>query len=165
MMMEGSYRPKGWLGLIMGTRLYYAFHGKELEDDEALFETRMDALTREIGDRGKPGISEAVPPAPTPAKEWAPTPAPAPALAPAPTPAPAPRATPASAALVTAAKTSDRSFTPSMQTAPTMHMKDTTLTLPLMERLLEQIVERDEAARQDANTEKAEVDKLREEVC
>ena len=25
LMMEPNYKPKGWLGLIMGTRLYYNF--------------------------------------------------------------------------------------------------------------------------------------------
>ena len=28
-MMEARYKPKGWLGLIMGTRLYYSFHGAD----------------------------------------------------------------------------------------------------------------------------------------
>ena len=54
MMMQPNYKPKGWLGLIMGTRLYFPFHGKELEDD-TVFESRVTSLCREIGDRGKPG--------------------------------------------------------------------------------------------------------------
>jgi hypothetical protein len=65
-MMEPNYQPKGWLGLIMGSRLYYSFHGDEL-NDEAVFESHVDSLIREIGDRGKVGLSEAVPPA---AKSW-----------------------------------------------------------------------------------------------
>eukprot|EP01052_Picozoa_sp_SAG31_P008665 SAG31_NODE_441_length_15661_cov_17.905423_8_plen_230_part_00 len=36
----------------MGTRLYYKFHGDDLSDNLG-FETRMDSLTREIGDRAK----------------------------------------------------------------------------------------------------------------
>eukprot|EP01043_Picozoa_sp_COSAG02_P090285 COSAG02_NODE_27156_length_616_cov_0.690522_1_plen_69_part_10 len=36
----------------MGTRMYYKFYGKDLEDARAL-EARIDLLTREIGDRGK----------------------------------------------------------------------------------------------------------------
>jgi hypothetical protein len=28
-MMEAQYKPKGWLGLIMGTRMYYSFHGDD----------------------------------------------------------------------------------------------------------------------------------------
>jgi hypothetical protein len=26
LMMETGYRPTGWLGLIMGTQLYFKFH-------------------------------------------------------------------------------------------------------------------------------------------
>ena len=51
LMMEANYRPRGWLGLIMGTRLYYAFFEKELEEESA-FEARVDSLVREVGDRG-----------------------------------------------------------------------------------------------------------------
>ena len=83
------------------------------KDDDASFERRLDSVVREIGDRGKVQVSEAVPPtaaavsrtlaptrapAPTPAPTQTPTPAPVPApipalrvasaLAPAPAPAP-----------------------------------------------------------------------------
>ncbi len=68
LMMEANYRPRGWLGLIMGTRLYYKFFGKQLEEESA-FEGQMDMLVREIGDRGKVGLSEAVPPTPAPAPD------------------------------------------------------------------------------------------------
>ena len=82
LMMEANYRPRGWLGLIMGTRLYYAFFGKELEEESA-FESRVDSLVREIGDRGmhKPQVPEAVPPAATP-RSRAPAPAPFSAVSP-----------------------------------------------------------------------------------
>jgi hypothetical protein len=75
-LMEKKYRPDGWVGLLLGTRLWYDFHGCENEDDIA-FEKRVDGLVREIADRGKAGarVSEGVPPAPAPA------PAPTPALA------------------------------------------------------------------------------------
>ena len=43
-------------------------------DDDAAFERRLDSVTREIGDRGKVLLPEAV----TPLREPAPTPAPAP---------------------------------------------------------------------------------------
>ena len=55
-------------------------------DDDALFERRMDNVVREIGDRGKVLLPEAVTPfrepsaAPTPTKISSPAPAPAPAL-------------------------------------------------------------------------------------
>eukprot|EP01050_Picozoa_sp_SAG11_P051153 SAG11_NODE_28914_length_316_cov_0.930876_1_plen_104_part_11 len=76
MMMVADYKPRGWLGMILGSRLYYAFYG---ELDEREFGDRMDALVREIGDRGR--VAEAVPPASAPAP--APVPAPGSALAPA----------------------------------------------------------------------------------
>ena len=41
--------------------MYYKFHGDDLED-EAVFDQRMDSLTREIGKRGQVQVSEAVPP-------------------------------------------------------------------------------------------------------
>lgn len=41
------------LGLIMNARMFYKFYGKDLEDARA-FEARIDLLTRELGDRGKP---------------------------------------------------------------------------------------------------------------
>jgi DNA-binding transcriptional MerR regulator len=66
-----------------------------------VFEARVDTLCREIGDRGKPQLTEAVPPEPP--RAWAP------ALAPAPTPAPitapaaaAPAPAPASSPSMTA---------------------------------------------------------------
>jgi len=44
-MMEKGYRATGWLGLFLGTRLYYSFHGTSIATDEAFAET-MDQLTR-----------------------------------------------------------------------------------------------------------------------
>ena len=52
LMMEKGYQARGWLGLILGTRLWYAFYGSE-DEDEASFDRRVDAVVREIGDRGK----------------------------------------------------------------------------------------------------------------
>ena len=111
--MEADYRPKGWLGLIMGTRMYYSFHGPELAD-ETVFEARVDHVVREIGDRGKPlAPSQARAP-------LAPLRALAPALAAAPTPAhviaPAPVAS--STLAVALAATPGVSFTPTVQTPP-----------------------------------------------
>ena len=81
------------VGLILGTRMWYAMWDAE-NDDEAAFERRVDSVTREIGERGKLNVPESVPPV----REAAPTPAPAPArpvapavaLAPSHAPAPAP---------------------------------------------------------------------------
>ena len=94
--MSKGFKPQGWLGLLLGTRMWYAFWDAD-QDDDAAFETRMDSVVREIGDRGKLMLPEAVPPS-------------QPSLAPAPAPAPASAAeTP---------QTSVLNFTPSMQSSP-----------------------------------------------
>ena len=62
----------------MGTRLWYALWDAAKDDDDA-FERRLDSVVREIGERGKVMVSEAVPPlrktslVPTPAPSPAPT--------------------------------------------------------------------------------------------
>ena len=74
-----------------GTRMWYAMWDAD-KDDDAAFEHRLDNVVREIGDRGKVLLPEAVTPLrePTPAPVPAPTPAQVlvSALAPAPAPAP-----------------------------------------------------------------------------
>jgi hypothetical protein len=133
-MMEEGYNATGWLGLIMGTRVYFNFHAKAVESDAA-FTQQMDSLVRDLAERGKSqtaapsdsaasrlSLSEGVPPPqgfgvrsvePEPAP--APAPAPVRALAPAPAPAPAP------------AMLSDRgSFSPSMQPDAVMHQQPRT---------------------------------------
>ena len=73
-MMEKNYKATGWLGLMLGTRMWHAMWDAA-EDDDASFGHRMDALCREIGDRGKLVMSEAVPPfhEPTPVHRLDPT--------------------------------------------------------------------------------------------
>ena len=96
LMMQPNFKANGWLGLILGTRLWYAFWDAD-EDDDAAFEKRIDGVCKEIGARGRPKLSEAVPPvAPAPAPPAAPALLPAHASAPvlAPAPAPAPRLAP-----------------------------------------------------------------------
>jgi hypothetical protein len=94
LMMQKDYSPKGWLGLILGTRLWYAMWDAD-QDDDAAFERRLGSVLREMADRGKLMVAEAVPPeriAPAPAPAPAPAaaaPVSAPALIPAPAPAPA----------------------------------------------------------------------------
>ena len=51
MMVEG-YRPNGWLGMILGVRLWYGFCGSVLERDDA-FEAKVQELCRELGERGR----------------------------------------------------------------------------------------------------------------
>ena len=65
-MMEDGYRPKGWLEMLFGVRLYYEFCGATLESDEA-FEGKIEELCRELGGRATEGsgfarVPEAVPP-------------------------------------------------------------------------------------------------------
>jgi hypothetical protein len=125
LMMSQDFKPKGWLGLILGTRVWYGFWDAD-QDDAAAFESRVDAVMREVGDRGKLVFSEGVPPLhePTPA----PAPAPAALKRPAPAPAPAPDLTPAAAATPAPAPAPatpqsdipavDRSFTPTIRQSP-----------------------------------------------
>ena len=86
LMLTEGFKPKGWLGLILGTRMWYAFWDAD-QDEDATFEHRLDTVVREIGDRGTLMLPELVPafeatPAPAPAP--APAAVVAPALAPAP---------------------------------------------------------------------------------
>ena len=50
--MEEGYSAKGWLGMLLGVRLWYGFYGTVLES-EAAFEGKMDELCRELGEKGK----------------------------------------------------------------------------------------------------------------
>eukprot|EP01045_Picozoa_sp_COSAG04_P014482 COSAG04_NODE_1088_length_8335_cov_16.006071_2_plen_1430_part_00 len=52
LMMQEGYEADGWLGLLLGTSLWYALYGSTLESESA-FEDRMSALAREIGSRGR----------------------------------------------------------------------------------------------------------------
>eukprot|EP01046_Picozoa_sp_COSAG06_P028636 COSAG06_NODE_2595_length_6614_cov_51.209159_3_plen_337_part_00 len=134
LMVQQDYKPQGWLGLILGSRMWYAMWDAE-KDDDAAFERRLDSVVREIGERGKLAmVSEAVPPFHEPSPAPAPAPAPAPSLAPAAAPAPAPALAPAPApvrssalaaratvATIRAPSTTPparTSFTASMQQAP-----------------------------------------------
>jgi hypothetical protein len=115
LMMQENFQAKGWLGLILGTRLWHPFWGADLDDDVA-FEKRVDSLAREIGDRGKPNAA----PAPTGWSKVKDTvvdenpsasPAPAPALAPLPLPAPAPAPVPEAATAAVQAKAAQKERT------------------------------------------------------
>ena len=52
LMMEEGYRPNGWLGMLLGVRLWYGFCGPVLESEGA-FESKMEELCRELGERGQ----------------------------------------------------------------------------------------------------------------
>jgi hypothetical protein len=90
--------------------MWYAFHEDAVATDET-FKQQMDALTREIGRRGKEATSEGIPPLLAPAPAPAPGPAPAPAPAPVPVPA-TPGHRPRAAATT---PSQDLAFTPSNQ--------------------------------------------------
>ena len=85
-MMESGFRPTGWLGLIVGTRVYFNFHPSAVNTDDA-FMNQVDALVREVGERGRlgpkqqPAVLHRIEPAPAPAAVDTP-----PARAPAPAP-------------------------------------------------------------------------------
>eukprot|EP01043_Picozoa_sp_COSAG02_P016122 COSAG02_NODE_703_length_18313_cov_58.533652_5_plen_289_part_00 len=125
LMMEEGYRPTGWLGLLLGAKLYINFHPAAVETEE-LFMSSMALVERELDDRGKIGhdvsLSEGEPPK-VAAFEPAPEPTPAPTPAPAPAPAPvAPAATgtpttPARTTLVPAANEVER-FPSGFQMSP-----------------------------------------------
>jgi hypothetical protein len=51
-MMEEGYKPDGWLGMILGTKLWYGFYGAVELDDGAL-EGRVSDMARDIGEGGK----------------------------------------------------------------------------------------------------------------
>eukprot|EP01047_Picozoa_sp_COSAG01_P011816 COSAG01_NODE_521_length_15963_cov_76.378530_8_plen_349_part_00 len=52
LMLEEDYSPKGWLGMILGVRLWYGFYESVLSSAEA-FEGKVEELCRELGSRGK----------------------------------------------------------------------------------------------------------------
>eukprot|EP01052_Picozoa_sp_SAG31_P032143 SAG31_NODE_3491_length_4203_cov_2.510478_5_plen_186_part_00 len=88
-MMQENFRPSGWLGLLMGTRMWYSFWEAEKDDDDT-FERRVDPVEREIGNRGKPvqashrelALASGFAPQPLPASPPGPVPAPAPLSSP-----------------------------------------------------------------------------------
>ena len=106
-MLEDNWQPNGWLGMLLGTRLWYGFIGSVVEDDKK-FKAKMDELCRELGPtelgtprhlaRGAPTSLATPSPAPAPTPAAAPSPAPAPTPAPAPPPPAAPAAAEAAAA-------------------------------------------------------------------
>ena len=56
LMLEEGYQANGWLGMLLGVRLYYVFYGPVLAN-EAVFESKIEELCRELGDKGKASSS------------------------------------------------------------------------------------------------------------
>lgn len=46
-LMEAGYKPSGWLGALIGTRLYFSLH------DARQIPTKMPGLIKELGDAGR----------------------------------------------------------------------------------------------------------------
>jgi hypothetical protein len=188
-MVEKGYKATGWLGLILGARLYFNFHSEAVDTDGAFIQ-QMDAVVRELGGRGQPKarsaprVSEGVPPAAASSRSLEPSPSPAPAPAPARTPVPAlaPTLPWAPAPAPAAAAASASSFTPSMQlSSPTVAPQqrsttdDASLVAVLLEReerMWHEMEAKTEKLRQEAKEEKAELrlemqqqmEKMREEM-
>ena len=161
-MMEQGYRATGWLGLLLGTRVYFNFHPAAVATDE-LFLKQIDAVERDLGERGKRRLHEGVPPALAPRgpePEPEPEPAPAPARVPSRPPAPAPAPAPAHPARSPSLK---RSFaepsSPALAIQP-QNVEDTSL--------VEVLLAREDKIRQEAKEEKAaqeaKYEKLRQEM-
>jgi hypothetical protein len=51
-LVEG-YEADGWLGLLLGTSMWYGFYGDTLTAGDSAFDSRMNSLCREIGSRGR----------------------------------------------------------------------------------------------------------------
>ena len=73
LMVQKDYKAKGWLGLVLGARLWHSFWDADKDDNES-FEKRVDTLVAELGARGKQLPGKATIPAPGPTV--APSPAP-----------------------------------------------------------------------------------------
>ena len=142
-MMQQNYRPTGWLGLLLGTKVYFSFHPAAIKT-EAAFMQQIDAVARDLGERGKAKpsrpaaaahVAEGVPPA-----GWSAASAPAAA---------------ASDIMSPPARTPERSFTPSMQqlsspVAATGRTADEGSSAALVEAVLSQqrlILQREEQLR------------------
>ena len=64
LILEEGYRANGWLGLILGARLYYEFFGAVLESEKN-FHGKVDEVCREIGHRGLQSQPSPSPPPPS----------------------------------------------------------------------------------------------------
>ena len=51
-LMEADYKPTGWLGALMGTRLYFNM------SDPRHIASKMGGLIKELGDAGRCGITQ-----------------------------------------------------------------------------------------------------------
>jgi male-specific lethal 1 len=68
LMMQEGYQADGWLGMLLGTKLWHPLFG-EMLSSETVFEDRMSALAREIGTRGRADAVMSAPPGAEPPLE------------------------------------------------------------------------------------------------
>ena len=52
LMLVDGYQADGWLGMLIGARMWYGFYGSTVTD-EVLFQGKIEELCRELGDRGR----------------------------------------------------------------------------------------------------------------
>jgi hypothetical protein len=156
LMLEEGYKAKGWLGMILGTKMWYNFYGAaarllthpavgvikrrcgvragETLTDEAAFDERVEQLVRDIGERGLlPPAGSRAPLEKSKALTRAPSPAPAPEVAAPTTPAPAPaRAAPVASPPATPAAP-DPAFSPALAFSPSLRASPAPLAAQSME--------------------------------
>ena len=78
LLMQGGYKPKGWLGIMQGTHLYYELHSATLES--GAFDVKVGQVARDLAQHTSVR-SAATSPAPAPAAPPAASPAASPAAA------------------------------------------------------------------------------------
>ena len=185
LMMEEHYRPTGWLGILMGTKLYFNFHPAAIATDASFMES-MDLVERNLGNCAKTlsgpppsssvtatPVPEGLPPSATATGSCELPPAAATPSAPARV-ATAPEPPPVNCP-PTELATPDRSFTPSMlatmssplvaPVVPHTHKRSSSSVAPqgdtpFVEVLLGQqryMYEKEERIRQEAKAEQAEL--------
>eukprot|EP01050_Picozoa_sp_SAG11_P023613 SAG11_NODE_4793_length_1764_cov_11.771171_1_plen_587_part_11 len=55
-MLSEGYQADGWLGMLVGVRMWYGFYGRVLSD-ESTFEGKMSELCRDLGVRGRGNVA------------------------------------------------------------------------------------------------------------
>ena len=53
LLLDRNFSPDGWLGILVGTKLYFDFSECEEMPQQYSFEAQVERLVNEIGSRGK----------------------------------------------------------------------------------------------------------------
>eukprot|EP01050_Picozoa_sp_SAG11_P003753 SAG11_NODE_220_length_12154_cov_92.233347_2_plen_123_part_00 len=56
LMLSEGYQADGWLGFMIGTRMWYGFFGRVISE-QGLFNGKVSELCRELGERGRCAVS------------------------------------------------------------------------------------------------------------